>query len=113
MRVVESLKVILAITGLVGFVAMFAGVALAHRKAKRAIDQGREPSFSWARLIFSIYIFAQGAYLFVSECFYERHRDEGVFVNYLFQSLAILLLAVGITVLSNQVRWLIYSMSRR
>ena len=110
---VETLKVILAITGLLAFVAMLVGIVLAERRARREIAAGRELSFSWARFLFSIYIFAQGVYLFVNECIYERHSDKGVYVNYLFQCLSVLLLAVGITALSNQIRWLVYSLRGR
>lgn len=110
---VESLKVILAIAGLLGFIAMLVGIVMANRRARRESAAGRELSFSWARFIFSIYIFAQGVYLFVLECLYERHSDKGVFVNYLFQCMSVLLLAVGITALSNQVRWLVYSLRGR
>lgn len=109
----EKLKLILGIAGLVGFIAMLIGVALAKRKADRAIAAGRTPGFSWVILIFSIYIFAQGVSVFVNECLFERHSSKGVWINYLFQGLAILLLAVGISGLSNQVRWLVYVLKRR
>ena len=109
----EKFKLVLAIAGLVGFVAMLVGVARADRKVKRAIAEGRQPSFSWAWFIFSIYIFAQGIYAFVRECLLEKHSPKGIWVNYLFQGLAILLLAVGITAVSNQVRWLLYTLQRR
>ena len=110
---VETLRVILAITGLLAFVAMLVGIVLAERRARREIAAGRELSFSWARFLFSIYIFAQGVYLFVLECLFERHSDKGVYVNYLFQCMSVLLLAIGITALSNQVRWLVYSLRGR
>jgi hypothetical protein len=109
----EKFNLILAIAGLVGFIAMLAGVARADRKVKRAIAEGHPPSFSWAWFIFSIYIFAQGIYAFVRECLLEKHGIKGIWVNYLFQGLAILLLAVGITAVSNQVRWLLYILQRR
>ena len=110
---IENLKLILGIAGLLGFVAMLIGLAVANRRARREIAAGRELSFSWARFLFSIYLFAQGGYAFVNECLYERHSDKGVYVNYLFQSLSVLLLAIGITALSNQVRWLVYSLRGR
>jgi hypothetical protein len=112
-RMLEKFKVVLAIAGLVGFIAMLAGVSRADRRVKRAIAEGHPPSFSWAWFIFSVYIFAQGIYAFVRECLLEKHSIKGVWVNYLFQGLAILLLAVGITAVSNQVRWLLYILQRR
>jgi hypothetical protein len=108
----EEFKVILTIAGLFGFIAMLIGVARADRRIKRAIAESREPGFSWARFMFSIYIFAQGVYVFVRECLLERHSTQGVWVNYFFQALGILLLAVGITAFSNQVKWLLYSRRR-
>ena len=110
---VEELKATLAIAGLVSFIAILIGVARANRKAKRAIAQGDAPSFSWAWFIFSLYIFAQGIYAFISECILEGHSSKGPWVNYSFQVLAILLLAVAITAASNQTRWLIYVLQRR
>ena len=104
---------ILAIGGLIGFVAMLLGIAWADRKAKRAIAEGKEPSFSWAWFIFSIYILAQGVDKFIRECIYEKHKDNGAFANFMWQGIAILLLAVGITAFTNQVRWLIYTRRNR
>ena len=109
----EKFKLILGITGLVSFIAMLIGVARAKRQADRAIVAGRAPTFSWVIFIFSIYIFAQGLSAFVDACLLERYSSKGVWVNYLFQGLAMLALAVGITLLSNQIRWLIYVLKRR
>ena len=109
----EKFKLVLAVAGLLGFIAMLAGVARANRKIRRAIAEGHRPSFSWAWFIFSIYIFAQGIYAFVRECLLEKHSTKGIWVNYSFQGLAMLLLAVGITAVSNQVRWLLYTLRRR
>ena len=96
------------IGGLVGFVAMLLGVAWADRKAKRAIAEGKEPGFSWAWFIFSIYILAQGAHSFIKECIYQEHENTGATANLIWQGLAIVLLAVGITFFTNQVKWLIH-----
>ena len=100
---------ILLFGGLVSFVAMLIGVAWADRKAKRAIAEGREPGFSWAWFIFSIYLLAQGLDKFIQECIYDRHKDDGALAHLIWQGLAILLLAVGITAFTNHVRWLIYT----
>lgn len=51
---------------------MLLGVAWADRKAKRDVAEGKEPGFSWAWLIFSIYILGQGVSLFIQECIYEK-----------------------------------------
>lgn len=81
----EKFKLVLAIAGLVGFIAMLAGVARANRKIKRAMAEGHQPGFSWAWFIFSIYIFAQGIYAVVRECLLEKHSTNGIWVNYFFQ----------------------------
>ena len=109
----EGLKTTLAIAGLVSFIALLIGVARANRKAKRAIADRNAPSFSWAWFVFSLYIFVQGIYAFVTECLLERHSLKGAWVNYSFQGLAILLLAIGITSVSNQMRWLFFVLQRR
>lgn len=87
---------------------MLIGVAWADRKAKRAIAEGEEPSFSWAWFILSIYVLAKGVSLFIRECIYEKHKDDGAFADFMWQGAAILLLALGCAAFSNQVRWLIY-----
>ena len=103
----------LLIGGLIGFAAMLIGVAWADRKAKRAIAEGKEPGFSWAWFVFSIYALAQGAKLFIEECIYEKHKSSGTVTYIALQGLGVLALAAGITAFSNQVRWLIYTRSRR
>ena len=109
----ERLKVVLALAGLIGFIAMLIWVARADRQARRALAEGSVPRFSWASFIFSIYIFAQGIYSFIRECLLETHSNRGIWVNYLFQFLAILVLAVGTTAVSNHVRWLVNIRQRR
>ena len=108
----EKVKVILSVAALVAFIAMLIGVGRASRNARRNIAEGEAPNFSWAWFFFSVYLFAQGVYAFVQECLLERHIVKGVWTNYAFQSLAILLLAVGITALSNQVKWLLHIVKR-
>jgi hypothetical protein len=103
----------LLIAGLIGFAAMLIGVAWADRKAKRAIAEGKEPGFSWAWFIFSIYALAQGGKLFIEECIYEKHKASGAVAYFALQGLGILALAAGITAFINQVRWLIYTRRRR
>ncbi len=92
---------------------MLIGVAWADRKAKRAIAEGKEPRFSWAWFIFSLYALGQGVKLFIEECIYEKHKDSGTVVYLLLQGLAILALAAGITALINHVRWLKYTRGAR
>jgi hypothetical protein len=103
----------LVIAGLTGFAAMLVGVAWADRKAKRAITEGKEPGFSWAWFIFSVYALAQGAKLFIEECIYERHKESGTAAYVFWQGLGVLVLAAGITAFVNQVKWFIYTRGRR
>jgi hypothetical protein len=104
---------ILVIGGLIGFAAMLIGVAGADRKAKRAIAEGKEPGFSWAWLIFSLFILARGVALFIQECIYERHKGDGTLAHFIWQGAAVLLLAVGIAASINHIRWLIYTRRNR
>jgi len=104
----EWLIDVLVLSGLVGFIALLIGVARAHRKAKRAIAEGKQPAFSWALFIFSIYILAQGLRLFIQECIYEKHKTSGTVANLMWQGAGMLLLAVGLTAFTNQLRWLVY-----
>ena len=108
----ELVELSLAMTVMVGFFAMLILAARAKRKANLEMAEGRAPKFSWPLFIFSIYFLAQGVYAFVQECLLERHSNKGFWVNYLFQGLAVLLLAVGITALSNQIKWLVQFLRR-
>jgi quinol-cytochrome oxidoreductase complex cytochrome b subunit len=104
----ERLKVIAVLAGLIGFVAMLISVAWADRSAKKAIARGEDPKFSWAWFIFYLYLLAQGASLVLKEWINERHHDSPLWVNYSFKALAVLLLAIAITRLSNQIKWFVY-----
>ena len=104
---------ILIIGSLVGFVAMLLGLAWANRRAKQAIAEGREPKFSWAWFIFSIYLLASGIRTYYRECFIEQHKDQEVWVDMLGKGLGIVLLAVGITFFTNQVQWFIHTRRNR
>ena len=108
----ERLKVAAVVLALVGFVAMLLGIAWADRAAKKRIAEGKEPEFSWAWFIFSIYTLAQGVSKFISECIRGSHRDQGAWANYAWQGAAILLLAIGITFFTNQIKWLIHIIRR-
>jgi hypothetical protein len=103
----------LVIGGLIGFVAMILGVANADRKAKRAIAEGKEPGFSWAWAILSIFLLARGIDLFIKECIYEKHKDDGTLANFIWQGVAILFLAAGIATFTNHIRWFLYTHRNR
>ena len=102
------MKVAAVVLALVGFVAMLLGIAWADRAAKKRIAEGQEPKFGWAWFIFSIYLLAQGVSKLISECIRESHKAEGAWANYLWQGTAILLLALGITFFTEQIKWLIH-----
>jgi uncharacterized membrane protein len=104
----ERLKIIAVVAGLVGFVAMLISVAWADRSAKKALARGEDPKFSWAWSIFCLYLLAQGASLVWKEWIQERHHNSALWVNYSFKALAVLLLAVALTRLSNQIQWFMY-----
>ena len=75
------MKVAAVVLALVGFVAMLLGIAWADRSAKKRIAKGKEPQFSWAWFIFSIYLLAQGVSQFISECIRESHKKQGAWAN--------------------------------
>ncbi len=104
----ERLKLIAVVAALVGFVAMFISVAWADRSAKKALARGEEPKFSWAWSIFCLYLLAQGASLVWKEWIQERHHDSALWVNYSAKAFAVLLLALALSRLSNQIQWYVY-----
>jgi hypothetical protein len=106
---VERLKLIAVIAGLIGFVAMLLGIAWADRVAKREIAQGREPRFSWAWFIFSLYLLAQGASSVLNAWVYEKYAAQGFWSDFIWKTLSAILLGVAIPNFLNHVRWLIYS----
>ena len=105
----ERLKLIAVIAGLVGFVAMLLGIAWADRVAKREIAQGREPKFSWAWFIFSIYLLGQGVSSVLNAWVNEKHANQGLMADFMWKALSAILLGVAIPNFLNHVRWLIYS----